>query len=375
MFKHYVFLEGPTNLLGSNNSYFIFNSGKLIDKNGNEVQVQIDSHGHKIVTCSGWDGYREYRLIDLMALQFKGLRIPLKEYSKIEAFCCDGDKTNTHASNIGYRFKGGLLEHPEFKGFYYIPGYPTLVINKLGLGISLNNLKPVSFYPSKGSKNKNITGGYLHCCIKLFNRSVPIQQHRLIGLVFKVFPDNVDNLVINHIDSNTSNNNPDNIEWVTRGENNEHARENGLRSQNKPVLVRNVHTDIITEFRSIGNCAKKLGLSSTETIHYRLTKCAFGQVFKDGLQFKFKSDPRTWGPSDTFEEDLYKKQTDIMAKNEITGEIILADSCALMSEVLNLDQKQIRRAAHSRGNKLYKGYRFRLGHTNESWPFTNTSQY
>ena len=371
MFKRYMFCEGPTNLLGSNNSYFIFNSGKIIDKNGNEIPVQKDSNGHKTVTCLGWAGYKEYRVIDLMALQFKDLKIPKEDYDKVIAFCCDGNPENLHASNIGYRFKEGKLEHRDFKGYYYVPGYPGLVINILGNAINLRNLKPVSFYSSKGSEYKNITGGYLFCSLAMFGgRSSPIQQHRLIGLVFKEFPDCVDALVINHDNGVTFDNRPENIEWVTRAENNNHAWDNGLRTQNKPVIVRNIYTNEVREFRSIGDCAYKLGISSPETVHYRLTKCAFGQIFKGGLQFKYKSDPRELDNSVLVEEDLYKKQTEVMGRNEETGEIILASTCKVMAEVLNISFISVKRAAHSRGNKIYQGYRFRLGHTNDPWPQT-----
>lgn len=304
MFKRYVYTEGPTSLLGSGNKYFIFISGMIIDKDGNPLPVQKDSNGHKTVTCQGWDGYREYRVIDLMALQFKELRIPKEDYDKVIAFCCDSNSDNTHAKNIGYRFKDNLLEHREHHGFYYVPGYPKLIINKLGFTLNLHTNSIVPYFTTKPIESKNIKGGYLASKLSMFGGPISILQHRLLGLTFLDFPNNIDSLVINHKDSNGGNNDIKNIEWVTRAQNNEHAWDNGLRSQNTPVLARNVRTGEITEFRSINNCAVKLGYPTDETIRFRLNKCKFSQVFQDGYQFKFKDDFRDWIIPDDVEKAI-----------------------------------------------------------------------
>lgn len=50
--------------------------------------------------------------------------------------------------------------------------------------------------------------------------------HRLVALAFVPNPDS--KLVVNHKDSDTSNNNVSNLEWVTDLENLQHAKDNGL---------------------------------------------------------------------------------------------------------------------------------------------------
>jgi hypothetical protein len=60
-----------------------------------------------------------------------------------------------------------------------------------------------------------------------------------------------------------------------------------------------------------------------------------------------------------------------MAKNEFTDEIIIAEDAATMAGILNLDRKSVRKAAFTRGNQIYKDYRFRLSVTMDPWPKTN----
>ncbi len=112
MFKRYVFIEGLTNLLGSNGKYLINNDGQIKDIKGNDIEFHRDDEGHRVVHCSGWDGEREYRVIDLVAIQFKGLYITADCYAEITAFVIDGNKDNVHAANIGYRFRLGISSDP-----------------------------------------------------------------------------------------------------------------------------------------------------------------------------------------------------------------------------------------------------------------------
>ena len=119
MFKRFVYIEGFTNLVDSGNHFAIDVSGNVINSKGLSVPSKTNAEGDLVVTVISWDGYREYRVIDLVALVFKDLRIPKEQYCKVVAFVIDGNKQNTHASNVGYRFTDPI-EVPDFPGFYYI---------------------------------------------------------------------------------------------------------------------------------------------------------------------------------------------------------------------------------------------------------------
>lgn len=518
MFKRYVYNEGLTSLTGSNGQYLINIMGQIKDKFGNDVQTSLDKEGHLTVNVCGWDGIKEYRVIDLVAIQFKSLKIPVSDYSKIIAFVIDGNKFNIHAENIGYRFLNGKLEVVGHPGFYYVPGITSVGIDIHGKLLYIKTGKIVSWYVTKPCVASNSKGGYYTTNV-LYSTNTPaaISRHRALCLVFKEYPDNVDKLTVNHKDGVPGNDELDNLEWATRGQNNLHAYINDLKTQHKRVLVRDVLTGIVDEYYSISECSRVLGYATDETIRQRLYSSKFCQVFEDGKQFKLKEDDREWiipsdpvkainnariatpikslncvsgvvevhesiaiaslktgvnnatiayrlakkdssllfgyqfkllsdkspwltfteqelieslKPSnfsvvcknhftdeeikfdsvsqasvylnnsslsailrggkqpllsngwqvkyskedwdvyDNVEEEIYRRTSDIAAKNETTGEVIIAESARQMGFLLNLDSKEIRKAAFTRGNKIYHGYRFRLGVSNDPWPET-----
>lgn len=71
--------------------------------------------------------------------------------------------------------------------------------------------------------------GYLRTVMKDDNgESKTIKVHRVILNTFN-FNDNYKNLEVNHKDGNKSNNNIDNLEWVTRQQNIQHCIDNNLQ--------------------------------------------------------------------------------------------------------------------------------------------------
>lgn len=518
MFKRYTYVEGLTNLIDNNEGVLINILGQVKDKYGNDLMTMRDAQDHKTVNVQSWDGKRNYRVIDLVALQFKSLMIPKDKYGKVIAFVIDGNKENTHAENIGYRFEGGKLEVGDQPGFYYIPGFTAYAISINGILFSNRTKKIINWYKTKPQIKKNITGGYsINNVWYGFKTFVALSCHRALCLVFKEYPDNVDKMTVNHKNGVPGDDWLDNLEWATRGENNLHAYVNDLKNQHKRVLVRDVRTGEVIEYYSISECARQLGYPSGATIEFRLNKASFSQVFEDGKQFKLKSDTRGWIiPEDPetaikearisvsvhmrncnsmvenrfikindasaisginrqtiqwrikknnltplfgyqfkhiddtspwtgftpaelhdsflpssfpidcrnhltgetisfdsvnlavpcvgnthiaavlrrgeqpllpngwqikfvdqeweefedFEKEIYSRTKDIMARDEITGKIIIADSARSMAQDLLLEPKAMRKAALTRGNKIYHGYRFRLGISSDPWPTT-----
>lgn len=295
MLKRFVEVKGLVGLKGNDEGVLVNVFGQIKDSMGNDIPTEKDEQGHLTVYLEAWDGKRVYRVIDLIAIQFKGLRIPVSNYNDVIAFVIDGDKSNTHAGNIGYRFKNGKLESTSFPGYYYIPGYTQYVINREGEVINTNTNTVLRWNNQPSRRAKNITGGYYVNRFRFF-RGVygTLGRHRALCLVFKPYPDNMDSMVVNHIDGVPGNDDLDNLEIVTRSENNEHAWKNDLRTQNHVILSRNILTNEVREHLSITRAAHDLGYSSDETIRVRLVNKPFGMVFHDGYQFKYKDDPRDW---------------------------------------------------------------------------------
>lgn len=295
MLKKYRYFEGLTSLKFSAKGTLINYLGQIKDVMGNDLPRQRDSEGHWCVDVDSWNGFGSYKIIDLVAIQYKELNLPLELLPEVVTFCIDGDKENVSASNVGYRFKSGKLEHPDYPGFYYIPGFMNYGIDEMFDLIRFSTGRKNIWYVSEPIKKKNIKGGYYSTKVRsVTGKFTTVSRHRCALLAFSDYPDDCDTLVVNHIDGVPGNDNLGNLEWVTRSGNNLHAVATGLRSQNLIVLARNVITEDITEFFSIAETARVLGYPTDETIRLRLINKTFCKVYSDGYQFKLKDDPREW---------------------------------------------------------------------------------
>ena len=368
MFERYSYTKGLTNLIKSDKEYLINVLGQIKDKNGNDVKISKDNNGDIIVKVKSWNGFTFYRVIDLMALHFKFLTIPEEFYHHVKAFVIDGDKENLHATNIGYRFKDGKLEVPNYPNFYYIPMFTDRAINIDGELLNVKTGEKINWYITKPSKNKNDGGGYRASTLN----GRHLSRHRAIGHVFLDYPDNSDDLVINHKDGKGGyerNDSPENLEWVTYSENNKHAYKNDLKNQNKRVLARNVFTGEVTEYYSIADCARDLGYSGDGTIWFRLYNAPFSIVFPDGYQFKLKDDTRDWiipyNPKEAIKK--VKQSVAIKVRNCLTKEITSYKSMAEAAKATGTKHGTIHYRFSINDERPLNGYQFKLLDDESNW--------
>ena len=128
------------------------------------------------------------------------------------------------------------------------------------------------------------------------------------------------------------------------------------------VIARNLFDDEILEFESVNSAEKYFkGVS----VNYNLSR-GNQPLTSDGWQVKLVSDD--WEHIENVEERIYALNKEIMARHEDTGVITIASNAFKMGEKLNLYPKRIRLSAMTRGNEVYRGYRFRLGVNSEPWP-------
>lgn len=178
-----------------------------------------------------------------------------------------------------------IKEHEVLKGFYYPPfiTQPQIVVNENGV------VKDAIRY---SKRNINVTSkGYLVTHIKVNEKNINFSLHRLVALTFINRPERHQNvphsdLQVNHIDGNKCNNIKTNLEWVDSFENMLHARENGLFSNDKAVLVKDTLTNQITKIRSISECAR-LYLLETVALGKHLRSSVAARIKVDNLLFKF----------------------------------------------------------------------------------------
>lgn len=367
--RSYEYFEGVTNLQGSGGSALINVQGQIFDSKGKELPYGENQEGDKTVVCPGWDGIREYRVIDLVALQFKRLVIGMENYGSVIAFVIDGDKQNTHASNVGYRFKGGKLEVKNHPGFYYVPGATGVAINASGVLLRVLSNKYSNWYITSAG-TKNAKGGYYTTVFCIRGWSYTLGRHRAMLLVFKGYPDNVDTLVTNHKNGIPGDDRLDNLEWVTRLENNQHAFDTGLRSSTIPVLIRNVLTGEVKEFASKELAKRYLGIQGGNTMVFRLDKAKFGHVFHDGTQVKYKNDLRDWiipeDPVKAIEEAKTAKRS-IKAKNCFNGIERVYESITEASQDLHIGVDTIAQRFKVKNFKPLFGWLFKDLEDNSPW--------
>lgn len=87
--------------------------------------------------------------------------------------------------------------------------------------------------------------------------SLNILVHRLIAFAWIHNDDYTNNYVVDHINSNKIDNRADNLKWVTMANN----LTKDATDQCKPVIVRDVDTSVVTEFRSLSEAHAKIGLT------------------------------------------------------------------------------------------------------------------
>lgn len=136
------------------------------------------------------------------------------------------------------------IESTEYPDFYYVPSLKNTLINISGIIIDIEKQWcPIPIM--------NI--GYLRANSEGDSQAI----HRLLALTFLPIPDtDVNRLDVNHIDGIKINNSIDNLEWATRSKNCFHAYETGLRSDNRPVLVKDLRDDSIVRYYSLQECAR-----------------------------------------------------------------------------------------------------------------------
>lgn len=172
----------------------------------------------------------------------------------------------------------------EYGTINIVRHYKDYIIDTKG-----NVYRRKDFRPLKYLKNKD---GYIRVTL---GRSILRQMHRLVLMSFRPI-ENPEKYQVNHIDGNPSNNNLDNLEWVTNGQNKQHAHaaRRGQQMNSVGVVVRNVDTGEVKTYIHIFDAAVDLKLHK-DVILNRLKK-PINHVWHDGLQFKRLSDPTEWKP-------------------------------------------------------------------------------
>jgi len=102
--------------------------------------------------------------------------------------------------------------------------------------------------------------GYMNIKLSVKGKRKNKQIHRLVAEAFISNDENKKE--VNHIDGNKSNNNINNLEWVTRNENIFHAYKIGLYDKNFRKIIQIKDDKIINIFNSIKEASEKTGINN-----------------------------------------------------------------------------------------------------------------
>lgn len=162
-----------------------------------------------------------------------------------------------------FKKENELIPCKYAKGFYVVPWYNRYSVNRNGDVYDRVCKRLCNTYPREyGSAKKYF----------VLSNNEPV--HKLVAKTF--LDDNhipIDEKpIVNHLDGNTENNKVSNLEWTTYQGNSLHAYKTGLRSDNKPLLCKNLLTGEVERFYSYWECARFFKINGGNVFHFLNSK-------------------------------------------------------------------------------------------------------
>lgn len=145
------------------------------------------------------------------------------------------------------------VEHPLYSGYYYAICNARFAVNRDGRII--DTVLDACLLPTIPSNPLSY--------IRMYDPVIKDTSllHRMVAEIFQPCPGEFDDYIVNHLNGVKSDNWADNLEWTTYSGNSIHAYQTGLRNDNKPVILKNLEDDTITEFYALNRCAEYLGIN------------------------------------------------------------------------------------------------------------------
>lgn len=132
--------------------------------------------------------------------------------------------------------------------------------------------------------------GYQRIRVTIKRERMSFKVHREVAKAF--LPNPRDLPQVNHKDGNKSNNNADNLEWVTNKENAHHAVSKGLwktffegaarenEKRKTPIIATDISTGDITRFESVSDAERFFGTKHVVSVLKKRRTQAKGHTFK-----------------------------------------------------------------------------------------------
>lgn len=256
----------------------------LIDMFSISYDGLLKDETDKEISLNVFNGRTKLDVVDvdvLLAIAFQRFSWPPAYWSQLRALRTVQDISSPENLVLGIVIP---VPSKEFPGFYMIPYHSDYVISPCGRLIKRSNGRemvasqgPLGYYTYRMTDDSGNTANRL--------------RHRILCYAFKPYPANVEELEVNHIDGCPGTDNLDNLEWVTRSENMNHAFSTGLRSDNIEVEVRDVESGRIHIFASYGQAGRFCNVTES-TISNRVKTNGYKSF--DGYQFRKHPNIEPW---------------------------------------------------------------------------------
>jgi hypothetical protein len=173
-------------------------------------------------------------------------------------------------------------------------------------------------------------------------------------LTFKPI-DNPDEMQVDHVNCNKSDDRLENLDWVTPKENCRRASKNGLYQGSKAVLVRDIDTGLVTEFPSMAECGRALGIKKS-LIQYRL-ELNDGRVYPERKQYAFKKSFSGWKRSENAYSDItgFGVCKKVVARNLLTKKELEFDKLTDLAKFLGVSLPKLSSAMHEMQHPILTG--------------------
>lgn len=197
---------------------------------------------------------------------------------KYEVNHMDGDKRNNNVTNLEWGTHKHNMEHardvlgvrrnsvhPHKDKVYYdtapegisVPGYPNYILTPEGHFFSLHSM----FYLEETPDHS----GYVSVKLSHKGKTKKHYNHITTAKLYCHRPPNKN--FVNHIDRNRRNNAADNLEWLTRAENMQHAVRTGVRTSAKKTARLDINGNVLQVYNSATEASKDMKISK-ESICY-----------------------------------------------------------------------------------------------------------
>lgn len=350
--------------------------GLLNSKNLKDMILPFKKGNKYFVKFEWFNGLTEYDINIVICLSVNKANFSNDVLKQISIVYKTSDTMDISIDNTYYQFNNPI-ESKEKEGFYYIPYYSNYLISKDGVVLKKDTLEIKKGHDWKNSFNniKNVKGGYIlyqGFTDKFGSKMTTMARHRLMGLAFIKYKFDPFVLVINHKDGEPGNDKIDNLEWITKQENNQHAYDNNLiTSKHRQIVAYNWITGFIKIYPTVQKCRRELKISTNLIYSSNNLK----RKRSDGWGFKiFSKDEKLdlsflklhWYPEDA--KIYYPPGTAILGKNYLTGEIMEESDVIKMSRKSGINPTSISESIKKDDVRLIKYCAFKFKHSEKDFP-------